>query len=150
MGRTAAKEMGWVEPPPPPPPPADDPKAEPSAETSNNNAATTTTARPRIVLPSEGILTLKGFQNVYQSELYGGKYWGIAYDLAVMGEALPIPGLFEARFDRMYYHGATLKPTAVLDTFAVKHCPSEDEPSDHLPVAARFERIPHDGDSVGK
>jgi len=130
--RTAAKEMGWVAPPPP----------EPIEDTTTTTTTTTETPKaPRITLPPTGILSLSGFQNVYLSELHGGKYWGIAYDLAIMGEALPTDDLFTARFDRMYYHGVTIKPIAVLDTVADGHCPSDVEPSDHLPVGATFERI---------
>lgn len=119
--RSAAKEMGWTEPEPT--------KDEDGIE-----------VKPRIVLPERGILTLQGFQNVYESELRGGKFWGIAHDLWVMGEELPQIGLFEARYDQMYF-SSSLHPIAVLDITSDKPCPNEKEPSDHLPVAASFQRV---------
>lgn len=115
--RTAASEMGWIEP----------------------EKDETVDKRAPITIPPDGILTLEGFLNVYQEELRGGKFWGIAHDLAVLGEALPDEGLFTARFDRMYC-SASLQTTAVLDTLCNNRpCPNEVEPSDHLPVAASFE-----------
>jgi len=116
--RSAAREMGWTEP----------------EQDGNEN---TPKEKPRITLPKDGLLTLNGFLNVYQAELRGGKFWGIAYDLSVMGETLPSKGLFSARFDRMYCT-TKLRPTAVLNTEADKACPNESEPSDHLPVGATF------------
>jgi len=119
--RNAAKEMGWV---------------EPSMDSGDNDVQDKST-KSRIELPRNGVLTLQGFQNVYQSELQRGKFWGIAHDLSVLGEELPNAGLFEARFDRMF-HSAPLYPASVLDTIATTPCPSESEPSDHLPIAASF------------
>lgn len=113
--RTAAKEMGYVE-----------------QETNENGE------KPKITLPMDGILTLTGFLNVYQSELRAGKFWGISYDLKVMGEPLPDIGIFEARYDRMYC-SSKLNVAAILDTLSSIPCPNEIEPSDHLPVAATFQ-----------
>jgi hypothetical protein len=77
--RNAALEMGWVDPNP------DDPWD---------------VRKKRIQIPEDGILTLEGFQNVYRKELDGGKFWGIAHDMAVLGDPLPDVGLFTARYDR--------------------------------------------------
>lgn len=117
--RNAALEMGWVDPNP-------------------DDDETWDVKKRRIELPAEGILTLEGFQNVYRKELEGGKFWGIAHDMAVLADPLPDEGLFTARYDRMYCSCA-LQPTAVLDTTATKPCPSNEEPSDHLPIAASFQ-----------
>ena len=114
--RNAALEMGWQDPNP------EDPWE---------------VRKKRIELPDEGILTLQGFQNVYQKELEAGKFWGIAHDMAVLGDPMPDEGIFAARYDRMYC-SAALQPMAVLDTVASAPCPNRDEPSDHLPVAATF------------
>lgn len=114
--REAAKQMGWV-----------DPNSEDSYEVQKR----------RVKLPENGILTLEGFIGVYQKELSGGKFWGIAHDMAVLDDPLPDAGVFEARFDRIYC-SAALQPVAVLDTVSEKPCPNSDEPSDHLPVAASF------------
>jgi Endonuclease/Exonuclease/phosphatase family len=114
--RNAALEMGW-----------NDPNPEDPWEVR----------KKRIELPKEGILTLEGFQNVYRKELDAGKFWGIAHDMAVLGDPMPDKGLFAARYDRMYC-SAALQPIAVLDTVAYAPCPNRDEPSDHLPVAASF------------
>ena len=115
--RNAAIEMGWEDPNP------DDPFE---------------VRKRRIKLPSDGVLTLQGFQNIYQKELDGGKFWGIAHDMGVLGDPLPDKGLFTARYDRMYCTPA-LQPVAVLDTIANKPCPNKEEPSDHLPVAVSFQ-----------
>jgi len=122
--RTAAKEMGWTE----PVVPADDDSANSDQKVE----------KPRIFLPEDGVLSLQGFLNVYSGELRGGKFWGINYDLAIMGEALPDIGVFQARYDRIYC-SSSLVPTAVLDTISKTPCPNEIEPSDHLPVAASFQ-----------
>ena len=82
-------------------------------------------------------MTLTGFVNVYRKELDAGKFWGIAHDMAVLGDPLPDKGLFTARYDRMYC-SRVLQPSAVLDTLASSPCPNRQEPSDHLPVAASF------------
>lgn len=118
--RSAAKEMGYVEP-----------------ETNDDENSEQGEQR-KITLPVDGILSLAGFLNVYQAELRAGKFWGISYDLKVMGEPLPDKGIFEARYDRMYC-SSTLKVAAILDTLSLVPCPNEVEPSDHLPVAATFE-----------
>lgn len=115
--REAARQMGWTD--PDPNVPYDDP------------------TKTKITLPPEEILSLEGFLNVYEKELRGGKFWGIAYDLAVLGEPLPDAGTFTARYDRMYC-SASLQPTAVLDTLCDRPCPNDVEPSDHLPVTASF------------
>jgi len=91
----------------------------------------------QIVLPQEGHLPLEGFLKVYQNELRGGKFWGIAYDLAVLGEPLPDAGTFRSRYDRIYCSTA-IEPTAVMDFLCDQPCPNEREASDHLPVAASF------------
>jgi len=116
--RTAAKEMGWIDPP-------------------QEEGSDKPIEKPRITLPQDGLLTLEGFLNVYTFELRGGKFWGIHYDLSIMGQPLPDFGRFEARYDRMYCT-AKLTPAAVLDTIASTPCPNDVEPSDHLPVAASF------------
>jgi hypothetical protein len=126
--RTAAKEMGWKE-----------PETTDVDEDGNGNNEKKK-EKPRIFIPEDGILTLDGFVNVYEGELRGGKFWGIAYDLAIMGEMLPSVGTFKARYDRMYC-SKSLVPTTVLDTTATIPCPNNIEPSDHLPVAASFEFV---------
>lgn len=115
--RNAALEMGWSDPNP------EDPWD---------------VRKKRIEIPKDGFLTLEGFQNVYRKELESGKFWGIAHDMAVLGDPLPDEGLFTARYDRIYCT-TTLRPTAVVDTIAVKACPNDQEPSDHLPVASTFQ-----------
>ena len=114
--REAAKLMGWK-----------DPNPEASFEER----------KTRIVLPPTGVLSLDEFIEVYEEELRNGKFWGIAHDLAVLGEPLPDAGVFQARFDRIYCSSA-IKPVAVVDTTCSKPCPNHNEPSDHLPVAAVF------------
>lgn len=111
--REAARQMGWKE-------PGQDDQME-----------------AKITLPENGMLSLDGFLTVYEKELRGGKFWGIAHDLAVLGEHLPHVGIFKGRYDRMYC-SAALRPTAVLDTLCEKPCPNDVEPSDHLPIAASF------------
>ena len=126
--RKAAREMGWVEP-------------ETTVDNSSSEGGDTkndTSKKPRITLPKEGILTLDGFIHVYEDELHQGKFWGIAYDLAVMKEPLPNKGIFQGRYDRMYFSSA-IKPTYVLDTISNVPCPNDKEPSDHLPIAASFQ-----------
>jgi endonuclease/exonuclease/phosphatase family metal-dependent hydrolase len=118
--RNAAIQMGYVDPNP------DDPWE---------------VRKQRVELPEDGILTLEGFVQVYQKELSGGKFWGIAYDMEILGDPLPDVGLFVSRYDRIYYNGQHIQPVAVLDTTADKPCPNEKEASDHLPVAASFRVI---------
>ena len=43
-----------------------------------------------------------------------GKLWGIANDLAALGEPVPDVGVFRARFDRIY-NSSMLQPEAVID-----------------------------------
>lgn len=114
--REAAKQMGWKQP---------------------KEDMTHDEIRKVIELPRDGLLSLDGFLEVYLQELRGGKFWGIAHDLAVLGHPLSDAGLFTARYDRMYC-SASLRPTAVLDTLCDAPCPNKVEPSDHLPVAAAF------------
>mmetsp|Transcript_16121 Transcript_16121/g.40415 ORF Transcript_16121/g.40415 Transcript_16121/m.40415 type:complete len:456 (+) Transcript_16121:100-1467(+) len=115
--RNAAIEMGWVDPNP------EDPWE---------------VRKKRVQIPDDGVLTLSGFINVYQKELSGGKFWGIAHDMQVLGEPLPDAGLFTSRFDRIYYNAQSMKVTSVTDTLSDKPCPNDEEASDHLPVAASF------------
>eukprot|EP00535_Pseudo-nitzschia_heimii_P006192 CAMPEP_0197187016 /NCGR_PEP_ID=MMETSP1423-20130617/15073_1 /TAXON_ID=476441 /ORGANISM="Pseudo-nitzschia heimii, Strain UNC1101" /LENGTH=425 /DNA_ID=CAMNT_0042638489 /DNA_START=167 /DNA_END=1444 /DNA_ORIENTATION=- len=119
--RNAAIEMGWVDPYP------DDPWE---------------VRKKRVQIPEAGILTLSGFIEVYQKELSGGKFWGIAHDMKVLGEPLPDAGLFTSRFDRIYYNAQSMEPTCVTDTTSNMPCPNDREPSDHLPVAASFRSFP--------
>ena len=128
--RRAAREMGHVD------PPEIEESSESGGESNGQNAAEK--PKPRITIPEDGILSLEGFQRVYLGECREGKFWGISYDLAIMGQPLPDVGTFSARFDRMYCSQA-LRPTAVLDTVSEVACPNLHEPSDHLPVAARLE-----------
>jgi hypothetical protein len=114
--REAALQMGWT---------------EGSATMFDDDG------KARIGLPSGGNLSLSGFLNVYQIELRQGKFWGIAYDLAALGEPLPNAGVFQSRFDRMYC-SAVVEPTTVMDFLCSDPCPNDREPSDHLPVAAAF------------
>lgn len=123
--REAAKQMGWT-----------DPNPELSSEDAEN-IVSVEDLKARIQLPPDGFLPLSGFIHVYEEELRGGKFWGIAHDMAVLGEALPDAGVFRARFDRIYCSQA-LQVTAVIDTTCTTPCPNEVEPSDHLPVAAAF------------
>jgi len=118
--RNAAKYMGWA-----------DTSKEIDGEQMNKSE------RPPIYIPDDGVLTLSDFINVYLDELKQGKFWGIAWDLAALGEPLPISEVFRARYDRMYCSVA-LQPAVVLDTVSDVACPNEHEPSDHLPVCASF------------
>ncbi|GKY93184.1 hypothetical protein MPSEU_000286300 [Mayamaea pseudoterrestris] len=121
--REAAKQMGWK----------DDGKSDGKGGSD--------AAKDRIKLPQDGVLNYDGFVNVYQAELRQGKFWGIAYDMAVLGEPLPDVGLFQSRYDRMYC-SAVVKPYAVMDFLCDAPCPNKDEPSDHLPIAASFSISP--------
>lgn len=94
--------------------------------------------KKRVQIPEDGILTLSGFIEVYQKELSGGKFWGIAHDMQVLGDPLPDAGLFTSRYDRIYYNAQSMKPISVTDITSNEPCPNEKEPSDHLPVAASF------------
>lgn len=116
--RTAAKFMGWKEPPTDP----DEKKED----------------RPPIIIPDDSILTFDDFVAVYLDELRQGKFWGIAWDLAKMGEPLDVTEVFQARYDRIYI-SASLQPMAVIDTISTEPCPNKIEPSDHLPVCASFQ-----------
>ena len=128
--RTAATEMGWIS-------PSESDNKDKSKTNNTDEQVAKKEERPPIVLPADGILTLSSFIHVYEKELQAGKFWGIAHDLAVLGEALPFVGLYSARFDRMYYT-SNLLPYVVIDTLADQPCPNDIEPSDHLPVAASF------------
>jgi hypothetical protein len=117
--RNAAKYMGWVEPP------------------SGGSEKVNQDERPPILIPNDGILTLDDFLGIYLDELRQGKFWGIAWDLAALGEPLPVRDVFRARYDRMYA-SQSLTPAAVLDTLSDEACPNQYEPSDHLPICASF------------
>ena len=117
--RNAAKLMGWV-----------DPSVESAEEMGGD-------LRPPIFIPDDGILTLENFVSVYLDELRQGKFWGIAWDLAALGEPLAVKDVFRARYDRIYC-SQSLEPAASLDTLSEAACPNEFEPSDHLPVCASF------------
>lgn len=114
--REAARQMGWKEEDAPPPAAGE---------------------KPRVTLPDKGTLSMEGFVKIYDAELKQGKFWGIAHDLAVLGEPLPKVGVFRSRYDRMYC-SASVQTTAVMDFHSSKPCPNDNEPSDHLPVAASF------------
>ena len=118
--RNAAIEMGWVDPNP------EDPWE---------------VRKKRVQVPDDGVLTLSGFINVYQKELSGGKFWGIAHDMQVLGDPLPDAGLFTSRFDRIYYNAQSMQAVSVTDTLSENPCPNDIEPSDHLPVAASFSAL---------
>lgn len=126
--REAARQMGWKA-------ETEDRNNNQDDEENANDIETTT-----ISLPHDGVLTLDGFINIYESELQHGKFWGIAHDLAVLGEPLPMMGTFQARFDRIY-HSVAIKPNAMIDFTAHEPCPNAKEPSDHLPVAASFVKL---------
>ena len=117
--RTAAKFMGWKE------------------EATDDSGE----GKKRIELPEMGILSKQDFRSVYQDELRQGKFWGIAYDVAVLNEALPMSGLFQSRYDRMYC-STSVEPIAVMDFLCDQACPNPNEPSDHLPIAAAFQVRP--------
>ncbi|KAL3789497.1 hypothetical protein HJC23_009733 [Cyclotella cryptica] len=131
--RSAAKSMGWVEP---------SSELEGSGRESNKRESTTykSTERSRIKIPEEGILSLEDFVGVYLEELRQGKFWGIAWDLATLGEPLPVENVFTERYDRMYC-SKSLFPAAVLHFHCKNPCPNKSEPSDHLPIAASFTRL---------
>jgi endonuclease/exonuclease/phosphatase family metal-dependent hydrolase len=120
--RNAAKLMGWD---------------DPSTECEGDLLTTKKDERPPIFIPDNGILTFDNFVSVYLEELRQGKFWGIAWDLATLGEPLAVKDVFRARYDRMYC-SQSLEPAAVLDTVSDLACPNEFEPSDHLPVCASF------------
>mmetsp|Transcript_23895 Transcript_23895/g.50667 ORF Transcript_23895/g.50667 Transcript_23895/m.50667 type:complete len:213 (+) Transcript_23895:621-1259(+) len=122
--RTAAKFMGWV---------------DPAASSDDDSKPVDKSERPPITIPDEGVLSLESFIGVYLDELRQGKFWGIAWDLATLGEPLPVKDVFGARYDRMYC-SSSLRPVAVLDTVSDAACPNGMEPSDHLPVCASFVR----------
>ena len=135
--RRACIEMGWVEPPSAESVPDDDKDPPNTKLSTGQNGHNINQQKPRMTLPEGAILTKDGFRNVYQAELRGGKFWGIANDLAIMGEALSEVGVFQARYDRMYCSSA-VEPYAVLDFLCDVPCPNANEPSDHLPLGATF------------
>lgn len=120
--RNAAKFMGWV---------------DPTLKNEESNDKSKKAERPPIVIPDDGILSFDDFVAIYLDELNQGKFWGIAWDIAQLGEPLPVDGVFQARYDRMYC-SPSLMPVAVLDTISDEACPNKSEPSDHLPVCATF------------
>ncbi|KAL7537248.1 hypothetical protein ACHAWF_005711 [Thalassiosira exigua] len=122
--RNAARFMGWV---------------DPSQESNESAGEVKKDERPPIVIPDDGILTFDNFVSVYLDELRQGKFWGIAWDLAALGEPLAVTDVFRGRYDRMYC-SSSLTPAAVLDTISDVACPNRVEASDHLPVCASFVR----------
>ncbi|KAL9181355.1 hypothetical protein ACHAXT_010160 [Thalassiosira profunda] len=122
--RNAAKCMGWV---------------DPTVDSGSESEAVAKDERPPIVIPDNGLLSFDDFVAVYLDELRQGKFWGIAWDLSALGEPLPVEGVFEARYDRMYC-SSSLVAAAVLDTTSAIACPNKMEPSDHLPICASFVR----------
>lgn len=88
-------------------------------------------------LPEDGILTLEGLKTIYDKELKQGKFWGIAHDLAVLGEGIDCQELFVSRFDRIYTSDS-ISTIAVMDFSSESSCPNAFNPSDHLPIAALF------------
>ena len=120
--RKAARLMGWKD---------DNPEEETSFVEQ----------KARIVLPKGGFLSRDGFLEVYEDEVKQGKFWGIAHDVAVLGQPLPDAGVFQSRFDRIYC-SAVVQPLAVMDFECSEACPNESEPSDHLPVAGLFAFAP--------
>ncbi len=133
--RNAAKLMGWV-----------DPTVSEDSDDDGSKGEERITdkqkSRPPITIPEEGALKFDDFVAVYLDELRQGKFWGIAWDLAQLGEPLQVSNVFGARYDRMYC-SASLAPLAVIDTLCDRPCPNESEPSDHLPVAATFQICRH-------
>ena len=123
--RTAAKFMGWIEP----------------VIESDEEKKVDKGKRPPIVIPEDSTLAFDNFVGVYLDELRQGKFWGIAWDLAALGDPLDVNGVFQARYDRMYC-SSSLMPAAVLDTISNTACPNNSEPSDHLPVCASFVKKP--------
>lgn len=113
--REAAKQMGWVD-----------------------EGIHGEDGRPKIELPKDGTLSFDGFKEIYERELQQGKFWGIAHDLAILGQALPDAGVFESRFDRIYA-SKSVQTKYVMDFTSEFACPNHNEPSDHLPVAALFQ-----------
>ena len=84
--------------------------------------------------------TVEDFAAAYASELSQGKYWGVAFDLAALGEPLDSgEELFKARFDYIYAT-AGMKTAAVLaaDVRDGEMLPNSRHPSDHLFVGAKF------------
>lgn len=126
--REAARQMGW--------------KAETEARNNyrDDDESAADVEKITISLPQDSVLTLDGFIEIYESELKQGKFWGIAHDLAVLGEPLPSIGNFQARFDRIF-HSVAIKVNAVIDFTSDEPCPNANEPSDHLPVAAAFVKV---------
>jgi hypothetical protein len=106
-------------------------------EEENDNRGDDRKENQSIGLPPDGVLTFDGFRNIYEAELRQGKLWGIAYDLALLGEPLVDAGVFQGRYDRMYC-SSSVQPAVVMDFVCSNPCPNKREPSDHLPLAASF------------
>ena len=124
--REAARHMGWKE-----------HDGEMQGEEEDEKDEEVAGKKATITLPEHGTLSMGGFVDIYAAELRQGKFWGIAHDLAVLGEPLPDAGVFQSRYDRMYCSSA-VQTTAVMDFLCSRPCPNDVEPSDHLPVAAAF------------
>jgi hypothetical protein len=109
--REAARQMGWN---------GDsreagsDDDGQEQVDTGDNNAKPSYA----IELPRDGFLSFDGFRKVYDQELRQGKFWGIAHDLTVMGEPLPSVGIYEARFDRIYFYPGPWTADAASDVAA--------------------------------
>jgi hypothetical protein len=86
------------------------------------------------------MLSLNGFLIVYKKELRGGKFWGIAHDLDVLGKPLLHIGIFVAQYDCKHC-SAALHPMDVLGTLCNRPCPNDVEPPNHLPASRRSIRI---------
>lgn len=151
---------------------AGDQEVEPGAALdggSEGAAAAAPAPAPRITeLPADGHLTWAGFLNVYRSEVYYGKYWGVSWDMSKCG--FPLPHLpedtapaaegetaeeallrqhprFRAHFDHIFVLSADV--LAVRDTGGDR-CdplplllPNGQHPSDHLPVGVVI-RVPEE------
>jgi len=98
-------------------------------------------------------LTRDDFRGIYAAEVAQGKFWGVEHDLRVLrGSGLRAEGSapFSARFDHIYFSSAALRLGAAQPALPEEEMarllsgreyglPSENEASDHLPVATALE-----------